>query len=64
MTDTASILTAATEIEALAIDLMVELRFPDNSVNVSSTLNRILNLSIEIKRESRALTPPTEEQKA
>ena len=56
------ILTAATEIEALVIDVMVELRRPDNSINVSAALDKILNLSIAIKQQARASTPPTEDK--
>ena len=56
------ILAAATEIEALVIDVMVELRRPDNSINVSAALDKILNLSIAIKQQARASTPPTEDK--
>ena len=56
------ILTAATEIEALVIDVMVELRRPDNSINVSAALDKILNLSIAIKQQARANNPPTEDK--
>ena len=54
------ILEAATEIEALATDLIVEKRFPDSSIDVGAALDKILNLSIAIKKQARANTPPTE----
>jgi hypothetical protein len=57
------ILEAAAEIEALAVDLIVETRFPDNSIDIGAALDRILNLSVAIKQQARDVTPPTEEQK-
>ena len=54
------ILEAATAIEALAVNLIVERRFPDDSIDAGAALDRILNLSIAIKRQARKDTTPTQ----
>tara|TARA_R110002072_G_scaffold273116_2_gene433455 strand:- start:589 stop:990 length:402 start_codon:yes stop_codon:yes gene_type:complete len=55
------ILEAATEIKAIATIMMVELRMPNSGIDINYALNKILNLSIAIKRQARATASPIEE---